>query len=145
MNAPDYQARLITYFEEKISCGFPSPAEECRENSLDFNDLLITRESSTFCLRATGNSMVGAGILPDDILVTDRSVRPRDGDIVVAEVDGGFTVKRLLISPSGQISLHPENPEYKDIVFAEGGELMIFGVVTGVVRVMKRQNHGRPV
>lgn len=84
--------------------------------------------------------MIGAGIFADDILVVDRSIRPLFGDIVVAEYDGGFTVKRLTrpTGPGLRAVLHPENPKYQDLPISESTELLIFGVVSAVVRCMSR-------
>lgn len=84
--------------------------------------------------------MIEAGILDNDILVVDRSIRPIFGDIIVAEYDGGFTVKRLARpnAPGLRAILHPENPKYPDLLIAESTELIIFGVVTSIVRCMER-------
>ena len=115
-----------------IICGFPSPAADYKEDSLDFNDYLDVRRPSVYALRARGVSMTGAGIFPDDIIVVDRAKQPSHGAIVVASVNGSFTLKRLITHPS--VVLHPENPDFPDIVPADGEELVIFGVVTAVVR-----------
>lgn len=84
--------------------------------------------------------MIGAGIFADDILVVDRSIQPMFGDIVVAEYDGGFTVKRLVrpARPGLRAVLHPENAKYQDLPIEESTELIIFGVVSAVVRCMRR-------
>ena len=108
-----------------IICGFPSPAEDYEEHQLDFNSYLGTGKPSVYALRASGLSMIGAGILPDDILIVDRA-------IVVACIDGEFTLKRLLLD--GQAALHAENGSYPDMLFGNLQELVIFGVVTGIVR-----------
>ncbi|MDD2231934.1 MAG: S24 family peptidase [Sphaerochaetaceae bacterium] len=116
-----------------IVCGFPSPGIENREDPLDFNDLLVRHPSSTYCLRASGDSMEPL-IMPGDVLVTDRSLRPRDGDIIVAEVDGLFTAKRVCIHGECP-SLVAENPSYSRIPVT--GELVSFGVVTAIVRQLR--------
>lgn len=130
----------IPFFLEKVACGFPSPGSDCREKPLDFNELLTPHKAATYCIRAGGDSMTGAGIFADDILVVDRSIRPLFGDIVVAEYDGGFTVKRLArpTEPELKAVLHPENPKYRDLPISESTELLIFGVVSAVVRCMRR-------
>ena len=115
-----------------IICGFPSPAEDYREDYLDFNSFLGCNRPSVYALRARGYSMTGAGIYPDDILIVDKARSPEHRSIVVACVDGEFTLKRLLLNSS--VTLHPENPDFPDIHFSGFQELEIFGVVTGIVR-----------
>ncbi len=129
----------VPLFSEHIAAGFPSPAADYEEKELDFNELLIKRRASTYCLRVSGDSMQGAGILPGDILVVDRSVHPVEGDIVVASLDGEFTVKRLGYS-SGNVVLHPENPAFSDIMVGEDSDFLVFGAVTGVVRTIRRNS-----
>ena len=131
----------VPFFIEKVPCGFPSPGSDCRESPLDFNELLTPHKAATYCIRAGGDSMVDAGIFAEDILVVDRSIRPIFGDIVVAEYEGGFTVKRLArpTEPGLKAVIHPENPNYPDLPIAETTELIIFGVVSAVVRCMRRE------
>lgn len=113
-------------------CGFPSPAEQYVESPLDLNELLVTKPAATFFVRAAGDSMVGVGIREDDILVVDRSVDPCDGMVVIACVDGEFTVKTLR-QQEGQVWLEPANSAYRPIRFAAGQELNVFGVVTACI------------
>lgn len=115
-----------------IICGFPSPAQDYTESSLDFNTYLDVRKPSVYALRAKGVSMIGAGIYPEDIILVDKSKRAYHGSLVVACIDGCFTLKRLFLKP--QVILHPENPDFDDIVLGGEEELTIFGVVTAVVR-----------
>lgn len=115
-----------------IICGFPSPAEDYTEDSLDFNEYLDTHRPSVYALRAKGLSMTGDGIFPDDIIIVDKAKEAVHGSLVVAEVEGNFTLKRLFLHP--EIVLHASNPNYPDITFTSGDELVIFGVVTGIVR-----------
>ena len=117
--------------EVSVAAGFPSPAEQYEAPSLNLHDLLIRHPAATFCLRATGNSMVGAGIRPGDILVVDRSLEPVNGCIVIAVVDNEFTVKYY--KTGDRIRLEAANPVYPPIEFSDGMELKIFGVVTAVV------------
>lgn len=116
-----------------VICGFPSPGEENREESLDFNALLVKHKSTTFCLRAYGASMSPV-ILPGDILVVDRSLGTHNGDIVVAEYSGDFTVK-FLIKKGQTCLLRAENKDFEDIEINESTR--IFGVVTSIVRCLK--------
>ncbi len=125
----DKRATLMTH---TVPAGFPSPAEPYAEEPLDLNELLVARPAATFFVRASGDSMTGAGIRPDDILIVDRSLEARDGSIVVATVDNEFTVKRLRRA-GGDIRLEAANPRYPDIVFADEMELRVFGVVTAVI------------
>ncbi|MDD4083844.1 MAG: translesion error-prone DNA polymerase V autoproteolytic subunit [Sphaerochaetaceae bacterium] len=118
----------------KINCGFPVPGYDTKEESLDFNQLLFKRKSSTYCLRSYGRSMEPL-IFVDDILVVDRALKPRNNDLVIAEIDGLFTAKRILIK-ADKVILKPENPEFKPIEVKE--ELNIFGVITAIVRQLRR-------
>lgn len=121
-----------------VVAGFPSPAEQYLEPPLDLNDLLVKRPAATYFVRVQGDSMIGRGIHDKDILVVDRSLDPRDGDVIIAAVDGEFTVKTLRIGKreqgmEGKVWLEAANPEYKDIVFASGQRLNCFGKVTAVI------------
>ncbi len=115
-----------------VVAGFPSPAEQYIESPLDLNELLVRKPAATFFVRAAGDSMLGAGIRPGDILVVDRSLEPEDGSIVIACVDNEFTVKYLRKDATG-VRLEAGNRRYQPIVLQEGMELRIFGVVTAVI------------
>jgi len=128
-NAPDV---IIPFFSSRVQAGFPSPADDHLEDSLDLNKYLIHHEESTFFVRAQGDSMLGAGIYPGDILVVDKSLDAKNGKIVIAVVDGEFTVKRLQ-RHQNKITLKSENPNYKDIDIKKENELTIWGVVTSVI------------
>jgi len=128
----------LPLFVSKVSAGFPSPAQDYIEQTLDLNELCIKRPAATFFVRVEGESMIEAGIFHNDILVIDRSVKPVHGDIVVAQVDGGFTVKELCLRP--RLMLLPRNSAYQPILLANDNELQIFGVVTNVVRQMSRSH-----
>ena len=118
---------------ERISAGFPSPADDYIETALDLNTYLVRNPAATFMVRVSGDSMSGAGIHDGDILVVDRSEEPVPGRIVVAVLDGELTVKRL-VRKDGQIFLTPENPRYRPIAVAAEQDLHVWGVVSGVVR-----------
>ena len=117
-----------------IICGFPSPAEDYREDTLDFNTFLGSNRPSVYALRASGESMIGAGILPGDVVLVDKAKRPHNGSIVVACIDGEFTLKRLVLDTANDIILHAENPRYNDIRFHGLQEVEIFGTVIGIAR-----------
>ncbi|MBR0056401.1 MAG: translesion error-prone DNA polymerase V autoproteolytic subunit [Kiritimatiellae bacterium] len=115
-----------------VVAGFPSPAEQYSEPPLDLNEYLVKRPAATFFVRVEGESMNGAGIFGGDLLVVDRSLPPRNGDIIIASVDGEFTVKRYF--SDGQIvSLRPENPAFPEIRLKAGQELDYFGRVTSCI------------
>ena len=114
-----------------VEAGFPSPAEEELVDTLSLDDLLIENPDATFLLRVSGDSMSEAGILPGDMVIVDRGQTPKSGDIVIAEVDGQWTMKYLR-KRGESVTLIPANPKYKPI--KPKNELKIAGVVTAVVR-----------
>lgn len=125
-----FEFKLIKH---RLSAGFPSPAADYVEDGLDLNDYLVHRKAATYMFTVKGDSMIGASIEEGDKVVVDRSLRPRHNDIVVAVVDGEYTIKRLH-KYRGHVELRPENPAYQPMVFEEGAELEVWGVVIGVVR-----------
>ena len=127
----------LPLFVSKVSAGFPSPAQDYVEQTLDLNELCIRHPNATFFVRVDGDSMIEAGIYDGDILVVDRSVDADHGDTVVAAVGGEFTVKQLCTRPS--LMLLPRNSAYQPIRPRNGEELNIFGVVTNVIRQMKHK------
>ena len=126
----------IPLFSDSVKAGFPSPAEDHIEQTLDITELLVTNPPATFYLRVAGDSMIEAGIYEKDILVVDRSLVAQHGDIVVAQINEEFTVKRFYVKNS-ELILYPENKNYKSIVIKSGDEFSIFGVVISVVRQLK--------
>lgn len=124
----------LPLFLESVQAGFPSPAQDYIEKTLDLNELCIRHPSATFLVRASGLSMIGVGIYPGDILVVDRSITAEHGHIVIACISGEMTVKELCTKPHYQ--LIPHNPDYQPIEIQDGIELDIFGVVTNVIKSM---------
>lgn len=134
-----------------VVAGFPSPAEQYLEPPLDLNALLVKRPAATYFVRVEGDSMIDAGINPGDLLVVDRSLTPVDGDIIIAAVDGEFTVKRLRVEGNGELGigngkkravkkryvLEPGNDKYPVIRIDDGHELDYFGMVTAVIHRFK--------
>lgn len=123
-----------------VVAGFPSPAEQYLEPPLDLNELLVKRPAATYFVRVEGDSMINAGISPGDLLVVDRSLTPIDGDVIIAAVDGEFTVKKLRINVETvngkrvrKFSLEPANDAYPVIHLKSGHELDFFGKVTTVI------------
>jgi DNA polymerase V len=115
-----------------VAAGFPSPAEDYIEGSLDLNKHLIKHPAATFFVKVTGDSMLNAGIHPDDILIVDRSIEPVNNKVVIAVLNGELTVKRLKLKNS-KIFLIPENINYSPIEIDEGTDFEIWGVVTNVI------------
>ncbi|WP_288378732.1 translesion error-prone DNA polymerase V autoproteolytic subunit [uncultured Acinetobacter sp.] len=129
----------IPYAIEKISAGFPSPAQDYIDKRLDMNEHLIKNECATFIVKVGSLSMLNAGIDIDDELIVDRSLDAKHQDIVVALIENDFTVKRLMIDDCGRW-LKAENPDYKNIYFNEGQELVIWGVVTFILKNARRKS-----
>ncbi len=119
-------------FMAPVAAGFPSPAEDYIEGSLDLNRHLIKHSAATFFVRATGNSMIKAGIHPGDILIVDRALEPVDRKVVIAVVNGDLTVKRIRMT-DGRIFLAPENDDYPPIQIEVGMDFQVWGVVTNVI------------
>ncbi len=132
-----YAADLTTELElplasTSISAGFPSPAEDHLELKLDLNRALIRHPNATFSGRVKGSSMIDAGIVEGDILVIDKSLDPKEGDIAVCFLDGEFTVKRISSREDG-LYLMPANDEFQPIRITEESEFQIWGIVTYII------------
>ena len=123
----------VPYLLSRISAGFPSPADDYIENNLSLSELLIRNHLSTFLMKTSGDSMMDVGINDGDILVVDRSIEPKNRDIVIAILEGNLTVKRLLFKTNGSVVLKSENTAYKDISIPESADLEIWGVVTSAI------------
>ncbi|MBE0469358.1 MAG: translesion error-prone DNA polymerase V autoproteolytic subunit [Methyloprofundus sp.] len=124
-------------YTERVTAGFPSPAQDHIEQTLDLNELCISHPAATFFVRVEGESMTGAGIFPNDILVVDRSLTARHGDIVIANLEYEMTVKQLHLTPP-PIRLLPCNAAYSPLIMSDDMVLEIFGVVTNVVRKLRQ-------
>ncbi len=116
----------------KQATGFPSPADDFFESRLDLNEQYIRHKEATFFARVQGNSMLGAGIHDQDLLIIDRSITPTHGHIIIAAIDGEFMVRRLH-KQSGQVTLLAESKNYRPMTITDGQELLIWGVVTAVI------------
>lgn len=119
-----------TLFVECCQAGFPSPAADYTTSELDLNDYCIRHPSATFFVRALGDSMNDMGLHSGDLMIVDKSERAVHGDIVIAEIDGEFTVKQLLLKP--RIALQPMNTAYPTL-YPDPEHLQIFGVVTAFI------------
>lgn len=115
------------YVDSWVPAGFPSPAADYEELTLSIDDLVDLRVPNVYLVRVSGPSMIGAGIYDGDVLVVNRALEARSGNVVVAYVDGGMTVKRLQISAAG-VWLQPENTDYRALAVTES--LHVWGVAT---------------
>jgi DNA polymerase V len=128
----DASVPLMTH---KAPCGFPSPADDYLDQPLDFNELLIKNPAATFAVRIAGDSMTGAGMFPGDIAVVDRSLPVIDRSVVLALLDGEFTIKRYRKKGS-RVWLQAENPAYKDIKINEETAFEVWGVIPRAIRML---------
>ena len=132
--APVSEAPLWGLLLKNTVCaGFPSPAEDLGAQRIDLTTLLVTHTQATYFLKASGHSMVEAGIFDGDIMIVDRAIKPRHGHIVVAVVDGDFTVKRLY-QRAGRVKLRAANVTFPEIVPKEGQTIEVWGVVTATIK-----------
>lgn len=127
----------IPFIENTISAGFPSPAEDYLEYGIDLNRELIRHPSTTFFGRVKGDSMSGAGIMEGDILVIDKSLEAKDGDVAVCFIDGEFTLKSIH-REQNIILLVPANEKYKPIKVTADNDFLIWGIVTSIIRKIRR-------
>ncbi len=123
---------FLTFYKEAVECGFPSPARDFTEGTIDLNEELIPRPNSTFIVRARGDSMIDSGIYPGDLLIVDRSLSPRNGSIIIAVLDGELSVKGLKLN-NDRVTLSSSNPNYSDVIVSEEMDFTIWGVCTNVV------------
>ena len=131
---PDQRIRLkLPLYDNGISAGFPSPADDFLDTSIDLNKELIKNKSTTFFARVKGSSMIGAGIDDGDLLIIDKSLKPKSNDIAVCFIDGDFTVKRIDITKD-IIWLVAENKKYKPIKVTSDNDFTIWGIVINVIK-----------
>ena len=131
---PDTESTLESILiSSGISAGFPSPAGDFKQDRISLDKELIKNKEATFFARVSGQSMVGAGLDHNDLLVIDRSLEPTNNKIAVCLIDGEFTVKRLKVE-NDRIWLKPENLDYKPIEITEENQFIIWGIVTNVIK-----------
>ena len=118
----------IPLLNNSVSAGFPSPADDYTEENIDLNEHLIANPFSTFFLRVKGDSMINAGIKDKDLIIVDKSLIAKPGNIVIAMIDGEFTIKRLSIK-NDELYLKAENNNYPDFRFKNHIDVQIWGVV----------------
>ena len=121
------------YFDTGISAGFPSPADDFKQERLSLDNELIKNKEATFFARVSGQSMVDAGLSDNDLLVIDRSLSPAHNKIAVCFLDGEFTVKRLKVEKE-EVWLQPENKNYQPIKITQENDYVIWGIVTNVIK-----------
>ena len=133
---PDLENPIeLPYISSGIKAGFPSPAADFDESKISLDNVLVKNKEATFYAKASGNSMIEAGIDDGDILVIDRSLEPQNNKIAICFIDGEFTVKRIKIEGEN-VFLMPENKTYKPIQISEENDLIIWGIVTYVIKKM---------
>lgn len=128
----------LPLYSGRVEAGFPSPADDHMERMLDLNEEIVRNPAATFFVRVQGHSMKDAGISPGDILVVDRSLTPADRQIVVAMIDGEFTVKRFRRG-KGKVFLEAENPDFKAIEIREEQDMTLWGVVSYIIHKASSQ------
>ena len=122
----------IPLFSDSVQAGFPSPAEDHMEMDLNLNDHLVHNPSATFCVKAIGESMKDAGIKSGDIMIVDKSLEPKNRSIVLAVIDGEFTVKRVNMNEN-ELYLIPENSNFSPIKITQEMDFQVWGVVTYII------------
>ena len=129
----------LSYVEGGIKAGFPSPAQDYLTASIDLNKELIRRKETTFLARVSGNSLMDAGISDGDIIVIDKSLEVKNGDFVVAFIDGEFTLKEFRLDEANHCAwLIPHNKDFDPIKVTEENDFMIWGVLTYTIKQLRR-------
>jgi DNA polymerase V len=127
----------VRFFSSTVQAGYPELAGEGDEGeNINLHSYLVEKDEDTFILTANGNSMIHAGINDGDILIVNSKSRAREGDIVIASINGEFTVKRMSYI-KGKLMLQPENPDYKPIKVRDNDNVEVFGVVTHSIHKVK--------
>ena len=131
---PDYSSKLeLPFFDVGISAGFPSPADDFIELSIDLNKQFIKNKDTTFFARVKGHSMKNVGIFDGDLLIIDKSLEPQNNKIAICQIDGEFTIKRIKIEKD-IVWLIAENEDYQPIKVTPENDFMIWGIVTSSIK-----------
>lgn len=131
---PDFQSKIkFLFVKDGVSAGFPSPAADFMEDTIDLNKELSKNPLATFFVKVSGNSMIDAGIDHNDVLVVDRSLEPKNNKIAVCFINGEFTVKRISVKKD-EMFLMPENKNYKPIKVTSETQIIIWGIVTYIIK-----------
>jgi len=126
----------IPFFDVGVAAGNPSYVQEYFPDSINISQELVKNPKATFCVRVSGQSMVGAGIDDGDLLIVDKEVQAHDGQIILAVINGDYTVKRLLKKSDGYY-LQPENPDFEPLRITQFMDFRIWGVVTGLIKKLQ--------
>jgi len=137
INYKETSHKPIPLVSHYVKAGFASPADDYQEKVIDINDLFQVDEATSFYVRAEGQSMKNAGIMPEDILCVRKDMEPIDGDIVIAAIDNEFTVKTFR-RKGNSIYFEAANDDFPNIIPIEGQDVQVWGVVTGLARILKR-------
>lgn len=127
--SPFWQSRVAF---SAVSAGFPSPADDYLEQTLNLQDLLVKNPIATYFVRIKGSSMIGAGIHDGDIVIVDRSLEPAHGKIAIVSIDSEFTVKRLA-KRNGRLFVVPENENFAPLEITEETDFEVWGIVTSII------------
>ena len=128
----------LSFVDGGIKAGFPSPAQDYLSESIDLNKELIRRKETTFLARVSGNSLMDAGICDGDIVVIDKSLEAKNGDFVVAFIDGEFTLKEFRLDEANDCAwLIPHNKDFSPIKVTKENDFMIWGVLTYTIKQLR--------
>ena len=131
----------IPLYGDAVPAGFPSPADDYLDMDLNLHDYLVQHPSATFCVKAIGDSMIDAGIQSSDVMVVDRALTPKNNDIVLAVVNGEFTVKRIKKNEE-ELYLMPANENYRPMKITEDMDFQVWGVVTFIIHKANASTSG---
>ena len=137
----DFSLGDIPLYGDAVPAGFPSPADDYLDMDLNLHDYLVQHPSATFCVKAIGDSMVDAGIKSSDVMVIDRALTPKNNDIILAVVDGEFTVKRIKKNDD-ELYLIPANENYRPVKITEDMDFQVWGVVTFIIHKANASSSG---
>ena len=128
----DINLNSVPLYGDTVPAGFPSPADDYLDMDLNLHDYLVQHPAATFCVRAVGDSMVDAGIHSSDVMVVDRALKPKNNDIVLAVINGEFTVKRIKKNEN-ELYLMPANENYRPVKITQEMNFQVWGVVTFII------------
>lgn len=131
----NFSCTKMPLFTDAVAAGFPSPATDYCESRLDLNEFCVQHPAATFFVRAAGDSMIGAGIFPGDVVIVDRALEPKHGDIIVVAINGELTIKKLETRPS--LRLVAMNSNHQPIVIPEEADLEVFGVAIHAIHSLR--------
>lgn len=128
----DLNLQDVKVAEPRVAAGFPSPADDFIEMEINLQDYIVKNKEATFCVKVEGTSMTKAGINSGDIMIVDRSLHPKHNDIVLAVIDGEFTVKRIAVNENS-LYLMPENDNFSPIKITTAMNFQVWGIITHII------------